>query len=526
MASHANCKIEPPNRGNRLTSFAWVRSRCAVTSSRKGFARVVGLLLGAAALVFSATSVGRSEELWVYDPYRIKVWVVVEQSAYFPQQLQNEIRRRVADQITAEIGSPFRAVIEPIPASLAGRALDDLGAVDAEVMKEVDPDLTSFDKVMLLTFSSHDSDAIVRAREYDTRSRVWSPVQETQSPQFTLLPEIAFDSMLAAFRPLFQVKESYEIVREEVAEAGGEAKKIKLDMVVCELRAGELVGPGAASIVPPSNHVLQPYLRRNSRSGKVSGVDPIPYTYCIVRKREGPRYFCEVRSARGRGAVGASGGRRTEQFALAPPAPFADTVLQISTMGADSSPLAGYEIWDQNIDTGKAELLGATDWQGRIPVPRTPKRPLKLLYVRNGGRLLARLPVAPGVISQVEAQLPDDEMRLNAESVVKGFQSRLMDVMARRQVVAARVRSRIKSGDIPLATTLVEEFRDIDSKRELTVELTRYQADFDTDDRRLRLKITGMFVETQSLIDRFIDTRVASDLASELAEARKRAEGN
>lgn len=462
--------------------------------------------------------------LWEYDPYDTTVWIAMQPSAEFPGSAVQQFRQKFATRLEAVIGSPLRATIAAAPQAIVGKAIYSPETLVLTDLENADEKATKGDKLVVVSVRQQGSKLTLTSREFDTRSSNWGPTIVEDVSQPALLCATALDAFCRSFRPLFRVKEAYNVTREEPPEnEGGEPKKTKINMAVCELRAG-LLTASASPIMPVVGDVMQPYIRRNSRTGDVSGVDPIKWTYCIAREKKGYEYQCEVRSAKGGGAVGASGGRRTEQFALVPPVTYEKTDLAIASFGDNPEPLSGYEIWDQNIDTGKADLLGVTDWRGVLSIPITENRPLKLLYVRNGGRLLARLPVAPGVKESVVAELPNDEQRLRAESVVRGFQSRLMDVMALRQVLAVRIRSRIKSGDLTLAEKLLEDFRAIEDKRDMTLDSIRQRQQF-KEKGKLPIKIEGMFVEVDTLIDRFLDSGTKDNLQKELGDAQKAAGG-
>ena len=58
--------------------------------------------------------------------------------------------------------------------------------------------------------------------------------------------------------------------------------------------------------------------------------------------------------------------------------------------------------------------------------------------------------------------MPDDQKRLEAEGAVQGLSASLLDLVARREVLAARVRHKIKLGDFPAAQVLIKDLRDLD----------------------------------------------------------------
>ena len=63
---------------------------------------------------------------------------------------------------------------------------------------------------------------------------------------------------------------------------------------------------------------------------------------------------------------------------------------------------------------------------------------MRLIYVKHGAHLLARLPMVPGLATSEEAVLPSDDKRMETEAFVKGMESTVMDLVARREILRAR----------------------------------------------------------------------------------------
>ena len=84
-----------------------------------------------------------------------------------------------------------------------------------------------------------------------------------------------------------------------------------------------------------------------------------------------------------------------EQVALAIHPQLQPTVLEVKSRTRRDMPLAGYEVFEYEKDVKEAAaLVGRTDWRGRLTVAPN-ERTLRFFLVKNGGDLLARLPIAP-----------------------------------------------------------------------------------------------------------------------------------
>jgi hypothetical protein len=134
--------------------------------------------------------------------------------------------------------------------------------------------------------------------------------------------------------------------------------------------------------------------------------------------------------------------------------------------------------------------------------------------------LLARLPIVPGLDEELSAELPNDDQRLQAEGFVKGLQHHVMDLVARRELYAARFRRYLKEKKLDEAKELLEEFRALETRSDLTRQLDQQEQRVRSPDRRVQAKIDQLFTDTRQLLTRFLDPRTSNQLAEELLRAR------
>jgi hypothetical protein len=85
---------------------------------------------------------------------------------------------------------------------------------------------------------------------------------------------------------------------------------------------------------------------------------------------------------------------------------------------------------------------------------------LRLLYVKNGGAVLARLPIVPGLHALDVADLSGDDTRLQAEAYIRGVQNAIIDLVAVRELFKARIRLRLERSEMPKAEALMVALRD------------------------------------------------------------------
>src|SRR5438552_6504315 len=151
--------------------------------------------------------------------------------------------------------------------------------------------------------------------------------------------------------------------------------------------------------------------------------------------------------------------------------------------GADRSKrLAHYEIHQRLADSEEAHLLGLTDSHGSLTLYRG-EGTLETLVVKNGKQLLARLPLVPGYEKTLTAYVVDDDGRLAAEGFVAALSSRALDLVARREILAARIRARVKEGKTDEAQRMLDEFRRLATRGDLNRDLDRYRRQVSTNDK-------------------------------------------
>ncbi len=146
--------------------------------------------------------------------------------------------------------------------------------------------------------------------------------------------------------------------------------------------------------------------------------------------------------------------------------------------------------------------------------------PLRLVYVKNGTYLIARLPIVPGYLRQETVELPNDDKRLETEAFVKGMESTVMDLVARREILAARIRRRLDQGKIDEARQLLEEIKSFQTKDDLEVMLSsRQQAGLASSDEREQRRIDQLLSGTRILLNKYLDPDQLVALQREVDQA-------
>jgi hypothetical protein len=484
------------------------------------------LALGVLALLVCAAPA--TAQPWEYSPYTIRAWLSWVPSGEWDSTVENELVATLRNRSDIEIGAPWTLVVESPPEQLrssVGQFIDRITVDDVAAAAET---ALTDDKIMLLSLSANSREYVVRARELDCRTRSWGPTIERRLRNPSMLGSTAFRAMVAAFAPVTRIE-------------SGSGKT-----AIVRLRGGGLILENNSPVYVAEGDVLLPVIRNNDRYGKpIPGkIDEVPWTLLQVtgRTRANTNVLdCNVHSGMRspiRGRVSA----RKERYALGVRVTDDQTQLVIhgKTRSRDAPPipLAGLEVYskipaveppkEQTAEEARAaersnppEFMGYTDWRGALTID-APEGPLRVLYIKNGGQLLARLPMVPGFRDVQIAEVPDDNPRLQAEGYIKGLSGEIMDLVAQRQIIAARIRKRIEEGNLDEAEGLLEEFRALPSRNDMQRLLDQQMArQVPSNYMSVQARIDKLYGETRGMLGKYLDPNLGNKLMQELRLARR-----
>ncbi|MGM0490588.1 MAG: hypothetical protein ACQESR_28005 [Planctomycetota bacterium] len=435
-------------------------------------------------------------DTWEYSPYQVRVWLAARPSAQLPPRLQAEILRQLRTEMPLFAGVTWRLVAERAPEGIASTLVTGLESVGVEQIVAASEEALADDKLMLLTVEPDRGSYVVACRELDCRARSFGRVADCRVRQRPHLAKTCARTVARAFSPLARVEQSR-----------GRSARVRV-------RAGGLVRHDHSISRVEEGEIFRPVIRKSDRQGKLEtdGIVEIEWTYLRVRNSRRHRYVwdCDVWSAM-RNPLAGRASARIEKLALGVRPQRDSTRLKLVGKEGNSRPLEGYEVFAKKPrsaddgDANRAQRLGVTDWRGVIQVP-PGDWPLRLVYVKNGTHLIARLPVVPGLLPQVTAALPSDDKRLEAEAFVKGMETTVMDLVARREILAKRIERRLDQGEIDAARQLLEDMKSFQTKDELEVLLTnRQRAAFSSSDPLEQRRIDQMLSGTRILLNEYLD---------------------
>lgn len=491
-----------------------VRTTSTTNSWERIFQTLVLLLV-----VCSSTRQVDAQTSWEVTPYDIEISLALGPAPELHDRLVERLCKTVMSQSSVLVGPAWNVICKKTPQPLSYACLHQLKELRVEDIEAIYPEALKRDKIIFVSIRAVNVGFVLQVREMDARARTWGKWHQRHVLHVSGISESVVDEVLAVFSPLAQIGKPVELDED----SGRVATK---NIFTVRFRAGALVTRKDSPVLVETGAVLQPILRRNDRLGrpKPGGVKPVPWTFLILLEGEGSERVCAVHSGM-RSPINAKISRRVDRLALAVnPKPGPSRLRLRSSVDAEVT-LAGYELYSRlpgQSRSGASEFLGESDFDGMITIFPGPV-PLRIVYVKNGGELLARLPIVPGLVEEMNVSIFDDSARLEAEGFVRGLQSNLVDRIVEREILATRIRRRVTAGKFEEARELLMELRTLKLPSHLVIDVARERQRLATSDSRTQAKINKLFAETEKTLRNYADARDIEQLTSELDQAQQAA---
>ncbi|MCA9212144.1 MAG: hypothetical protein KDB27_03690 [Planctomycetales bacterium] len=450
-----------------------------------------------------------AQSLWEVTPYNVEIWVALEDHPEVAPSWATRLPLSLKKSSDTSLGAVWQTNATLAPPQYR-QALLNGESPNAFLLIEANPSLAEADKLMIVSLKSGDGGIRVEARELDTATRVWSDIQAATCLSGDEIPRTAFQLLTNVFSPLAF------IVRVEDA------------AVTAEVRAGALTLPESAvrswknpTVVQPGDFLL-PYIRKTDRDGKVkeNGVTEVKYTVLLVQSADSNGTLaCEAHSGY-RQAFTTRRSSRSRQLALIGRNTGRETVLHTHNRVDENIDLVGYDVFAREPGSEKSTLIGRTDWRGELVIPPADT-PVRILFIKSGNRVLAKLPVVPGLQGRIEVALRDDNARLEAEGFLLGVQENLVDLVARREILSIRIRGLINKGQYDEADELLSELRQLPTRESFENLVTNRKQLLSTGDSQVQDKIDELFANTRDLFNKFLDPQRVDELQQQIRGARE-----
>ena len=485
------------------------------------------IVVFAAALAAARDACGAAGE-WEYTPYRIHIWLALAPAPGLNTIVREEITATIRRRAEVEFRAAWEVSVSEPPPVLAAEMTADLDRLTvAEIAQAAEARLND-DKLICVTVDASPFEMRVRARELDTHTRLWGPTIEHSVRNPEQLGATTYACLLDAFAPIARIEL-------------GETRTATV-----RLRAGGLALEDKSAARISIGDVLVPILRTNDRFGKPlpDRTAEIPWTLLQVTGADRTNrnlLSCNVYSGMRAPLRGKSSGRR-ERYAVKARITRnrTEVKVQVRPLKADQVPvpLAGLEVYSrvpapeeprqQTAEEAKAdekknppEFVGVTDWRGTINITPAAQSPLRLVYIKSGDQLLARLPLAPGRELEQVAEVPDDGPRLQAEGYIKGLNSELLDLVSQRQIIALRFRKRLSDKKFDEAQKLLDELRSLKSRGDIQRDLDeQMHRQIPSPYASVQARIDKLYSDTRSMLNKYLDSDLPNQLMQELRKAR------
>ena len=456
--------------------------------------------------------VASADEFWELTPYRIRVLLDVDVWPGTEPRLATEVASYLIDRCAAtagpiwqiELGAerPESAWFGAEPPDLTGDAFP--------------PAWAEYDKLLLVRVDRQSDVSRVTAREFDVATRRFGTRIERSTRQRRYVPQTVYATFRAAFSPIAQ----FRVDREDEEHVLLSFKGQGLAAAVDDFR------------LYATGDVLVPIFRRNDREGRPrpDGIQQVPWTYLVVEPQaDDSPLLAKIFSGTKR-PFGVRRRGRIEQFALAAQLETDATVLHLTGRIDPTQPMAGCRVFErENLNANKEEngksefrLLGVSDRAGTLRV-EPADTPVRMVWIKSGKLLLAKLPVVPGLRPTMQVPLPEDEIRLETEGKLTALRNNLIDLVARRSILIVRIRTRLDAGDIDEAQRLFARLDDLPRRPEFRREIDQLEQVAKSDDPQTQRRITGLFTRTKAVLGSFLDSRELTRLQDKI-NAAKRAE--
>ena len=524
-------------------------------------------------------TVALKQQSWVFQPYDVRIWLAIEDSPRLASIDRNMLYAEIKQLIQGWVPYGWRTTISEPPQEIltdainntrdlsmqditllyeppkedpnivkikeeAETATDDAESVQAEeedavtagseestedAEVEVDPFaylikpnlLKQADKLYVVSIQDNGRDIVLEAVGFDCNGRVRVDDAVRELRNVADIAHNCFDAIKDIFRPVAKI----------TFNAVTDGKQAGL-----ELRSAGLVNPELnpnSPLIIGNDSVFRPVVRRNDREGfpLIGGIIEVVWTYIYVQQTkpygvlEGEMIstFSSIRNP-----VGSRPNSRTEKYGLLVPVRHENTLLKIAANDLEDYQLEGYNVFVRNAkasidaDDNPIDPVGQTDWRGAIPIEIGPTT-LRIVYVKNGERVLARLPFVPGAFEEIDAFLPNDDVRLEYEAFFAGIMNSILDITVQRKVLETRINIKIKNGEITDAERIFkEELMSLRSRKDIEDVLNEKETQ-KINNKRLNgtvlRKIDDMFARTNGLIKTYLSEDIRSTVEKAIKDA-------
>lgn len=441
------------------------------------------------------------DRYWEVSPYRVQILLRFEVSAIWQSRLAPNLPDYLQRRAHVAYGPLWKITFDVADDDLIAGEDGGLLAIGDKSLAATRRD---FEKLIVVVISESPVGFQVRAQEYDCLLESWGPVRQNNTRDASGVRELSFTAIQDAFTPMA----TFRVVREIP------------NQVELKFRGDKLPHASTEEDLVLEGQVLRPILRRVDREGQPveNGIQQVPWTYFSVNAPQNDGYTGTIVSHTA-SPLGVRQRGRVDQIAAFVRPGNKDTRLRLHARDDESQPLAGFRVYQRDTDADDQQFIGKTDDGGSIAI-KPGKTPIQIVFVQSSGQWIAKIPLVPLADDVVEAPLVDDRKRLEAEAKLVGIREELIDLVARRNILAARTRAKIKANDIQEANSLVRELERMPTATEFEQQRIRQQERLiESNDPRIQQRIEKLFNDTRDVLSEFLPPGLVQELKREIAAA-------
>ncbi|QDV37028.1 hypothetical protein ElP_49610 [Tautonia plasticadhaerens] len=422
-------------------------------------------------------------------PYSIRAWVSVDPGARMGPATARDLVDDWLELARRFVGSSWQIELQDGEGPLRGRTPADL------VEEAVAPRVDGAEKGWFLRIEPSGSGGgyTLVGREFDATTLQFGPLYRQPAPFPGDAPRSLFELSRRVFSPIAEIERT----------EGG------VELLV---QGASLPGPDPVGRVVVPGTVFRPYYVFLGPKNSVREIRSIPFTYLHVEDVNGPTARCEVVSGLRRPLPKQVAGRYRLVALGITPADVPTRFRFVAGEGDRQHPAAGYVLTARGIRDRVVTEVGTTDREGRVSLPPRFSDDLVVLRLMAGGvEPLREFPVLPGETAE-EREVPVEPRpeAVALEFRLKALQDEVVDLIARRGVLEARLDSRASGQAWDEVKRLLDEYLRLTPRREFEDRLARLTEDARRDQAELGVPILtrtaqSELAEVRALVERYLD---------------------
>ena len=433
------------------------------------------------------------------QPYKIKAWLSLDPRARVDPRGRELLIAGWKTMVKRFVGPPWELEIDPGDGPLSTNALENV------TPEMVIPQAKGFDKAWLIRVEPSADGLSFAAREFDSATAQIGLLCRRNATVLADGPRALLQVSLDVFAASATIGES--------ADGGRKKLRVQGALVPAANPIGQVVSIG--SVFRPSRIFYKP-------EGGVLRLDVIKSTYLQVESIENGVAICQVISALGNPLTDKVIGKAKMVGVGLKPASiptrlrftfFNENALNQPGVKVEERPASGYNVIARPAPNGSPREVGTTDREGRLVLdPGFAEGLVVLRLLAAGTEPLSEFPIMPGEMYE-EKLLKGIDPRsktVTCESEVFALRDEIIDMIAVRQRLLSRMKSRFAAENWDDLKLLIQEYKTLPSRDEIELRLTKLDEGLKAEAAKTpRLKVRtktalSLLTDTHGLIDRYL----------------------